>query len=377
MDTITMEPKTELTVFVEKSGIEKSKGNEITESLGVFFAKAQEWDDIIKSIVIDKPGEVGKMKMCREGRLTLKNLRLDSDKVVKSKRDDIKYRMAADILEDKLWLKSGQMVEATFKNLETQLEEKEKFDEIWNAKIKEAKRVERLSRLQTEFPEFDSQFTDLLNMPDESFNQLVSGLQTAREAQIAEKKAADEYRYKMEQEEAAERERIRVENEKLKAAAIEKEKELEKERAKVEAERKAAELKAQKERIIQQAKADADRKVAELKAKKEREAAAEKLRIEKDKSDKLQAELKAKADAEMKAKKEAAQKDAAELKAQQLADKKAKAAPDKIKLIQFATMLDETRYPECKSEDGKKIVEDTKILMQKIIDFVYKKVDEL
>ena len=51
---------TELTVFVEQSGIEKAKGNAITESLSVFFAKAQEWDDIIKSIVIDKPGEVGK-----------------------------------------------------------------------------------------------------------------------------------------------------------------------------------------------------------------------------------------------------------------------------------------------------------------------------
>jgi colicin import membrane protein len=365
METMELTPSTELTVFVEQSGIEKSKGNAITESLGVFFAKAQEWDSIISGIVINDISETGKMKMAREGRLTLKNLRLDSDKVVKAKRDEIKYRMANEILEDKLWLKAGQMVEAVYKNLETKLEEKEKFAERKEQDRKEKIRNERVTKL-AEYPEFDAQYTDLLNMPDESFTQLVSGLQIAKDKRIADEKAAEEFRIKKEKEEAAERERIRIENENLKAAAIEKEKELAKERAKV-----------AKEKAIIEAKAEADRKISELKAKKEREAASEKLRIEREKSDKLQAELKAKADAELKAKRESDQKDAAELKAQQLADKKAKAAPDKIKLAEFRTMLDELKYPECKSEEARKIVVDSMVLVAKIVDFISKKTAEL
>jgi hypothetical protein len=58
----------ELTVFVEQSGIDKVKGNAITERLNVFFAKAQEWDSIIQGIVINDISETGKMKMAREGR---------------------------------------------------------------------------------------------------------------------------------------------------------------------------------------------------------------------------------------------------------------------------------------------------------------------
>jgi hypothetical protein len=361
METITMEPKTELTVFVEKSGIEKSKGSAITESLNVFFAKAQEWDSIISGIVINDISETGKMRMAREGRLTLKNLRLDSDKVVKAKRDEIKYRMANDLLEDKLWLKAGQMVEAVYKNLETKLEEKEKFAERKEQDRKEKIRNERIQKL-AEYPEFDPQFTDLLNISDESFTQLVSGLQIAKDKRIADEKAAEEARIKKEKEEAAERERIRVENEKLKAAAIEREKEF---------------VAKQKEMEVQRKKADAERKTIEQKVQKEREAAAEKLRIEKAKADKLQAELKAKYDAELKAKKEADQKAASEFKAQQLVEKKAKAAPDKRKLEGLAVVIESIVMPELKSTDAIEILQNVENLLSKVTKFIREKSAEL
>src|SRR5574343_201735 len=119
----------ELVVFLEKSGLVETKRNDIAKDLGMFFEKASEWNQTIASIVITDPGETGKMKMAKEGRLTLKNMRLDAKKVVDAKRQVVKSRMADDKLEDELLLKAGQMVEATFKNLELKLEEKEKFAE--------------------------------------------------------------------------------------------------------------------------------------------------------------------------------------------------------------------------------------------------------
>ena len=414
----------ELTVFVEQSGIEKSKGNEITENLNVFFNKAKEWDATIQSIVINDVSEVGKMKMAREGRLTLKKLRVDSDKVVKAKRDEIKYRMANDILEDKLWLKAGQMVEAVYKNLETKLEEKEKFAERKEQERKEKIKAERIAKL-AEYPEFDATYTDLLNIPDSSFDQLISGLQTAKEKRIADEKAAEEARVQKEHEEADERERIRVENERLKKEAEEKAVE----EARIEGEKKDAiiarrntalvflkkegfvadefGMKAKdyqhfigsdhysqfetdaelesfqvtvtktKEMELQKAKAEADRKAAQKIADDLAKLAAEKLRIEKEKSDKLQAEIKAKQDAELKAKKDAETKAANEEKARLLAEKKSKSAPDKAKLESIASNIDDMVFPELKSQEANEILKSTIILLAKTSKYIREKTAEL
>jgi len=370
-----MEETTELTVFVEQSGIEKSKGNAITESLNVFFAKAKEWDSTIQSIVINDVSEVGKMKMAREGRLTLKTLRLDSDKVVKAKRDEIKYRMANDLLEDKLWLKAGQMVEAVYKNLETKLEEKEKFAERKENERLENLKAERLTKL-AEYPEFDPIYTDLKNMPEDSFNQLISGLQTAKEKRIEEEKAIEAARIKKEKEDAAERERIMVENERLKKESEKKEAALKAEREKVEAERNAAALKAAKEKAAIEEKARKEKEAAELKAKKEREAAAEKLRIEKEKSDKLKAELREKELAAEREKQAELKRIADQKKAEALAAKKAAAAPDKAKLETLATSISSFPMPDVKTEESKVIIADVEKLLNKVAVFIREKIEK-
>ena len=356
---------TELTVFVEQSGIDKVKGNAITESLNIFFNKAQEWDATIQSIVINDISETGKMRMAREGRLTLKNLRLDSDKVVKAKRDEIKYRMANDLLEDKLWLKAGQMVEAVYKNLETKLEEKEKFAERKEAERKENIRIARVEKLK-EYPEFDPQFTDLLNMPDVSFDQLISGLQIAKEKRIADEKAAELARIEKEKAEAVERARIKAENERLKKEAEEKEAALKIEREKAEAERRAAELKAAKERAV-----------IEEKARKEREAAALRLKKEREEKEALEAQIRAKKQAEEKARREAELKAASELKAAKLAEKKAQAAPDKQKLIKFSADLLLIPFPLLKSDEGINILDEVKERIKNITHFIKKEIENI
>lgn len=255
------EKTSKLIQLVQASGLEATKQNQIAETLGIFFNKAAEWDATIKSIVITSPEETGKMKMAREGRLTLKNMRLEAEKIVKVKRDELKYAMANFVLEDKLWLKAGQMIEATFKNLETKLEEKEKFAERWEAEQKEKLKAERLALLLPLGFQFENGF-DLGNMDEKMFQSLKLGLETAKKEKEEAERKAEEERIAKEKAEAEERARIKAENERLKLEAEEKEKQLAYERAKAEAERKAMEAKEAKLKAEAEAKLKAEREAA-------------------------------------------------------------------------------------------------------------------
>ena len=300
---------TTLIQLVQTSGLEQTKQNQIAETLGSFFSKAAEWDATILSIVITSPDEIGKMKMAKEGRLTLKNMRLEGEKAVKSKRDDLKYKMANDVLEDKLWLKAGQMMEATFKNLETKLEEKENFKVRWDADQKDKLKDERLEQLLPLGFQFQSGF-DLGNIDEAMFQSLKLGLETAKKD-------------KEESERKAEAERLA----KITAEAEAKAKmESENKRLKEESEAKENELKA--ERI----KADAERKEAEAKAQKLKDEAEAKLKAERLVNDRLLAEIKAKEEDIAKAAKDASAKSQSELKAKRQAEAKALKAPKKQKL---------------------------------------------
>lgn len=308
--------KNELALVVEQSGIEKSKGELISNTLGSFFVKANEWNDTIESLQINDISETGKMKMAREGRLTLKNMRLDAKRVVEEKREEVKSKMADFVLEDKLWLKSFQMVEATFKNLETKLEEKEKF-----AERKEAERLAEIERdrinLLIPYNEFCSiESMDLKTMSEEDFAASFDKAKRLFDLDKAEKERIEKERIAKEKAEAEERERIRLENERLKKEAEEKERLL-----KIEAEKRA---KAEAERL---AKEELERKrLAEIAAKERAENEA-KLKKAAEEKAKLEAELKAKREAEiaeLKRLEEQAKKQAEEFRKASLAPQKEK-----------------------------------------------------
>ena len=61
------------------------------------------------------------------------------------------------------------------------------------------------------------------------------------------------------------------------------------------------------------------------------------------------------------------------LKAKQDAEKKAKAAPDKEKLNNLATLIEELTLPNVNSEQAEKILKNTKILLRTISSFIREK----
>ncbi len=382
--TQDVKPSEGLEILIETSGLEKSKATQITESLATFFAKAAEWDSMIETIVITSPEETGKMKMAKEGRLTLKNMRLEAEKIVKAKREEVKFLMANYVLEDKLWLRAGQMMEATFKNLETRLEEKEKFKERWEAQERERIKNERLAVLLPLGFQYDNGF-DLGTMDDTMFQSLKLGLETAA---------------KQKQEEEARLERERIEKEKAlvlhnsrknsllefwayvsaenrtldfstlsdgewdelwsQASNDKKQDDLEKEKQRVENERLRKEAEEQRKKMeAERANAEAEKKRIDEAAKAEREKMAAELAKQKQRVESLQREALTAGGIEQ-------VNEAGGLDERQTA----------ANVVQRIKMLADS-LPQMESEKGKYIIENTKTLLGKVTLFIETKSTEL
>jgi hypothetical protein len=205
-----------LTVLLKDSPVKAEIKSEISKSLDIFFSQANEWNETIKSIVITDPSEIGKMKMAREGRLTLKGQRLQALDIIKEKRSIVKNRMADDQLEDALLLSAGKMIEATFKNLESKLEEKEKFAERWEKEQKQKLRIERLDQLS--MVSDNVEIYPVENMSQVEFDQLFYGLEIAKKNKILADEQEAELQRKIKKAEETEKQRLReaLEREKLK-----------------------------------------------------------------------------------------------------------------------------------------------------------------
>lgn len=258
--------------------------------------------------VDDKAG----MKLSRETRLSLREIRIAIEKRRKELKDEA--------------LRKGQKIDAAANELkalceplEARLLEQEQFAEREAARIVQENRARRIEEIG-QFTNISGQI-DYGVLPEEEYQTLLQDAkdlhalraEQARKAKEEEAarlaaEAAERERVRLEQE--AERQRIAAENARLKKEAEEREKAAAVERARVE-----------KERQAERAAAAEAQRVADEKARVER------ARIQAE-ADRAAAEAKKLADAEASRLK----KEAEEKKKADLATKKAAAAPDTAKL---------------------------------------------
>lgn len=314
-----------LAVIIEQSGIEKSKQTRIAETLSTFFEKADEWGKVIQSIEITEPSQIKEMELAKSLRLELKRKRLEGEKLIEKQRADIKLRMSDDILEDKLWLRAGQMMEAQYANLEGKAQEKERFAEIYEANRILKLRSDRADILRNE-PFIDKYIPygiDLGIMTDDDFTNILNGAKLQRDAQIAAElkaqKEHDELMKKQEDERKAEEKRLQderykmqIENERLRLENIGKDKAMkaEQERAKAEKDRQDALIEKERKEAAERAKelelarqkeiAEANQRAETLRIENEKQLALERenARIESEKQMKIALEKQAKAEKE-------------------------------------------------------------------------------
>lgn len=358
METITTE-ENKITVITpvidaKEFGIEETKALTISTAFAPKIAERDGYELVYKNILTKEVTEAVCLE-ARELRLKLVKTRTGIDAIHKAEKA---FYLASgkyvDALKNKLTLPVEQM--------EEKLSEIEKFFENQEKERKEKIRIERFDSIKNLIE--DANIYPLAEMTDASFEDLKNGLELAAIAKKEAAKKAEEEMIAKEKADAEERERLRIENERLQKEAEEKEDSLK-------VEREAAEKKLQEEK----AKADAELAEANRLAKIESDRQADIIAKQKEESDRLAAELKAKADAEEAEK----QKVIAEQKAKDLEEKKAAKAPDKNKLAIVVMQLQELKamFPDMKSDEAKKVAENTKGLIDKVITYVNEQKEKL
>ncbi len=358
MNTITPEIVAEteqLATVVKINSLAPETAQSLQSSFLPLFTEARSILEKSKAITVTDPSQKLEMKLARECRLALRNVRVSAEKLRKDlKEDSVRKGKAIDGFNNiLLHLIDGE---------ETRLEEQEKFVEKLEAQKKaqiKTKREEQLSAFNV-----DTRFYSLGEMDEAAYQQLLANTIAAEEKRREDARKAEIARIEKEKADAEERERIRLENERLRKEAVEREEAARIEREKAVAAKKAADDQARKEREAIEAKhADERRIAAEAAAIEKRRVDAERIAAEETARQerlRLQAlaeverQKTAAAEAELRAQREAAEKKA---KAEALAAKKAASAPDKDKLVSLAKALD-IHIPEMTTDDGKIVMQE-------------------
>lgn len=329
VQTIDVQPS-QLEIIVSKSGLDKQSEDTLKNAFTPLFQQAEQWKSKVDGIVVTDIKQVREMRLARETRLALKEIRTTAEKTRKAlKEDSLRRGKAIDGVYN--------VLEFLIKPLETRLEDMEKFAERQEEKPKDALAGERAEALKP-FG-IDLTLYNLRDMNDTTFADLLNGTRLAQEARLAAEMKAEADRIEKARQDAEDRAKQRAENERLKKEAAEREELLRAERVKAEAERKAIEEKAEAARRAAEAKARAEREAIEAKARAEKEAAEAALRKEREESAKKQADAdKARKAAEAALAKQKAD-EAKRIAADKEAARKAALAPDKDKILAFAAEL--------------------------------------
>jgi len=291
-------------------------------------------------------------------RLDVRKVRTGADKVHKEvKSEALRWGKAIDGVKN--------ILKYAVEDKEKKLEDIEKhFENIEAEKIAVLQRERESILIKYEVENAENM--GLGEMTEEGWKYFEAGLRSTYEAKIEAEKKAEKDRIATEKAEAEEKIRMAEENEKLKK--------------KVEADKKKADA----EKAKQKKKDDADAKKREAEDKKhkaeqkkisdkhesDQKKINDKLQKEREDKEKIAKQLKDQEDAIEKAKVNARKKKEDEEKAQKLADKKAKRAPDKDKLKVFVDNIKALEFPDVKSEEAEEIVEQTRILLEKVVKYI-------
>lgn len=244
-----------LAIEVRKEQLPESEALALQQSFLPFFQQAEAMKEQALSIKVTSVDQVEDIKKAREWRLTIKNIRVDCEKVRKAlKEESLRKGRAIDGM--------ANVIKYLIAPIEQHLDDQEKFVERQEAQRIEALRQKRVSELW-QYQVDGNNFPNLGAMPEEQYTLLLSGVKTQFENAVAAAKKAEADRIERERLKAEEDERIRKENEALRIENEKQKKKAEAERVKREAEEKKridaeSKLKIVKKEIKQEKKAEAE-----------------------------------------------------------------------------------------------------------------------
>lgn len=346
--TVSLLPK-----IIEQTGLSESKAGIITERFANYEEKAAEWSELAKGLIVTDENDRAKMKMARDGRLFLRQLRLN----VEATRKELKEE----------YLQGGRAVDHVAKHLvsliaptEDYLQEQETFALRAATARKEALRVRRHEALQTYTA--DPNIYSLTELSEEAFSELLNGFvlakqareEAAQQAEIARVAALAAETERLAAEVKA-REAQRIENEQLRKEAAEREAALAAERAENTRKQREAAEKAATEKAAADAELQKERAATEVL----RHAAAEKVAAEKATAERAVAEA------------------AATERKRVATEKKAAAAPDREKLTALIAAIEALSLPTLATVEAQEIISNVRGLLSKVTGYITTKAEAL
>ena len=337
---------------IDTTGLEPESALALRTAFETMFADAEVWAARAKEIRVTRSDQVREMKLARESRLALREIRVRAEHARKRLKEDSTRRGKAidgiaNVLKD--------LVEP----IEAYLLEQEQFAERAEAARKQQLRLAREEALRALGTD-PVAYANLGETSEEVWELTLRSAQEARGAREEAAKQAELVRVEAERIAAEKRETARQE-----AARVEAERAAREEAQRAEAERLKAELAEQeraraaerhaaaKERAAREEAAAAEKALLEeeLRAKEADRLAAEKVAAAEYDRLRQEAEAQRRALAEATAREEQAAKER-ELAAAQAAE--AALAPDRTKLVAFAGMLRGLKPLPLATERGKK-----------------------
>ncbi len=162
----------ELGQFIEK--ISNEKKLEVQDIITQIFTGTEKWEEQIENINVTSVDDIEQMNLADLARKNVKQARLSAEKLFEAKRDNVKKQKESFDLEDKLWLKAGQIMSLKFKDIESKAEYKASFAKRVEAEKKESETQKRI-KLVYEYRNDINRF-EFENMSDEAFSTFINGL---------------------------------------------------------------------------------------------------------------------------------------------------------------------------------------------------------
>lgn len=179
--------------------VPEQRKEEITALLHNVFKQVAEAGAEIEMIQVNSIADTKQMALAKEMRLEVKRLRLEATKTLNVQRQEVQNAMSGYQLEDKLLLKTIQILEIQCKAIEEQAEYKEKYLERYAAEQKLKRDMERLEKARQYKEDVTVEVVEA--MTDELFSFFLSSLEKEHEAKVeAERKAREQEELKAKQE---------------------------------------------------------------------------------------------------------------------------------------------------------------------------------
>ena len=214
----------EVSVLAERVATEKRE--EVNNILNQLFSGTESWKQQISNIKVKDHTDTMAMQMADTARLNVKKARLEAEKLFDSKREEVQKIKAEFDLEDKLWLKSKQIMQELFKSIEQEAEYKANTLKRYEVEQKEKRTQERLEKIIKYNPTI-SRF-DIENLSEEMFTTLLNGVEKEYNDRIEAEKKAEAEKAKLQAEIQAKKDAEIAEQKRLQQIEIEKQKEAEK-----------------------------------------------------------------------------------------------------------------------------------------------------